>query len=72
MQREGSWHQRRKLPRRSCGLGTETKSGFKSHLEGVISRIICATTMGTCQHSISKLIDRRKVTPQVSSALKSL
>ena len=31
-----------------------------------------ATTMGTRQHSITKITDRRKVTPQVSVALKSL
>ena len=31
-----------------------------------------ATTMGTRQHSITKITDRRNVTPQVSVALKSL
>ena len=92
MQRKGSRHPCWKLPRRSYSEGGETKSGFKSHLKGVINRRILrreyesdlrsnemkknrkfsATMMGTRQHSIIKITDRRKVTPQVSVALKSL
>ena len=36
------------------------------------NRKFSATMMGTRQHSIIKITDRRKVTPQVSVALKSL